>query len=58
MNVAGTIVFCWLEFLINYPLRPGLAIDVAVRYVQAYASGDIEYDGYTVNAGLLWQFGR
>ncbi|GEM_PF-1161304 len=46
------------EIGINYPLRPGLAIDVAARYVQAYASGDIEYDGYTVNAGLLWQFGR
>lgn len=40
----------------NYPLAPGLAIDVAARYVNANAAGDNEYDGYIINAGFLWQF--
>lgn len=44
------------ELGVNYPLRPGLAIDVAAKYIQAYASGDNQYNGFVVNAGLLWQF--
>lgn len=44
------------EVGVNYPLKPGLAIDVAARYVQAYAAGDNQYNGVLVNAGILWQF--
>ncbi|MGR8918674.1 MAG: hypothetical protein ACU85V_03570 [Gammaproteobacteria bacterium] len=41
---------------VNYPLTPGLAVDVSARYVQAWAAGDNQYNGYIVDAGLLWQF--
>lgn len=44
------------ELGVNYPLRSGLALDVAANYVQAYGAGGNQYNGFGVNASLLWQF--
>lgn len=44
------------ELGLNYPLAPGLALDVAARYVDANAAGDNDYHGFVVNGGLLWRF--
>ncbi len=44
------------ELGVNYPLGHGVALDVAARWVEARAAGDNDYDGYIVNAGLLWRF--
>jgi hypothetical protein len=44
------------EVGLNYLVGSGLALDVATGYVQAYGAGDNQYNGYSVNAHVLWQF--
>ena len=44
------------ELGINYPLRRDLALDLAANYLQAYGEDDNQYNGFGVNASLLWRF--